>query len=182
MATNPQTAVSPLAATIPLWIGGGPIDPHSVVFGDVTNPTTGRVVRRVPFADTNDVDRAVRAAATAYPPWRATPPLRRARILTRFRELLSAHQADVATLISEEHGKVFNVRIRCRWHSFHSAGGISHCLAIYTSTVRTVFGSTRKRKPSRLAGPRPVADRVACTCQRWVEVAGRYIDNLASFI
>src|SRR5918999_6329045 len=50
---------------------------------------------------------AVAAATAAFPAWRATPPLRRARIITRFRELMERDQKALATVISEEHGKVF---------------------------------------------------------------------------
>ena len=107
MENKLQSVSSPSLVTVPLWIGGRPVDAHSAASGDVMNPTTGQVARRVPFADASDVDRAVQAAAAAYPAWRATPPLRRARILTRFRELLSLHQSDLATMISDEHGKVF---------------------------------------------------------------------------
>jgi malonate-semialdehyde dehydrogenase (acetylating)/methylmalonate-semialdehyde dehydrogenase len=61
----------------------------------------------VPFANATDVDAAVRAAAAAFPAWRATPALRRARILTRFRELLEQHHKELARIVTEEHGKVF---------------------------------------------------------------------------
>jgi malonate-semialdehyde dehydrogenase (acetylating)/methylmalonate-semialdehyde dehydrogenase len=94
-------------STVPMWINGKPATPHSTRSGPVTNAATGEVVRTVPFADKDDVDAAVKAAVAAFPAWSATPPLRRARILTRFRELMEAHQKEMATIISEEHGKVF---------------------------------------------------------------------------
>src|SRR5207244_12185650 len=59
------------------------------------------------FANAADVDAAVRAATAAFPGWRDTPPVRRARILNKFRDLIEKHQKELATLISEEHGKVF---------------------------------------------------------------------------
>jgi hypothetical protein len=89
------------------WIDGGPAAPHTTRRGDVMNPSTGAVIRKVALADAVDVDRAVESAARALPGWRATTPLRRARILTRFRELLEIHRHELAALISEEHGKVF---------------------------------------------------------------------------
>ncbi len=89
------------------WIDGGPAAPHSSRRGDVMNPSTGAVIRKVAMADAVDVDRAVESAAGALPGWRATTPLRRARILTRFRELLEIHRHELGALISEEHGKVF---------------------------------------------------------------------------
>jgi len=89
------------------WTDGGPAAPHSSRRGDVMNPSTGAVIRKVAMADAVDVDRAVESAARALPGWRATTPLRRARILTRFRELLETHRHELGALISEEHGKVF---------------------------------------------------------------------------
>lgn len=77
--------------TVPLWIGGSAAAPRSTRVGEVTNASTGQVVRRVPYAGAEDVDRAVAAAAAAFPAWRATPPLRRARVLSRFRELAEQH-------------------------------------------------------------------------------------------
>ena len=96
-----------IEAAVPLWINGGPVAAQSARSGEVTNAATGHVVRLVSYAGAADVDAAVAAAAAAFPAWRATPALRRARILTRFRELAERDQKTIATLISEEHGKVF---------------------------------------------------------------------------
>src|SRR6266705_865371 len=95
------------ATTVPLWINGARTASRSTRRGEVTNAATGQVVRAVPFANREDVDLAVNAAAAAFPGWRSTPALRRARILTRFRELMEQHQKQLALIISEEHGKVF---------------------------------------------------------------------------
>jgi malonate-semialdehyde dehydrogenase (acetylating) / methylmalonate-semialdehyde dehydrogenase len=94
-------------AQIPYWIDGRPAVPKSQRSGEVTNASTGQVVRTVPYANAEDVAAAVAAAAAAFPAWRATPPIRRARILTRFRALMEEHQKELARIISEEHGKVF---------------------------------------------------------------------------
>jgi len=92
---------------LPFWINGARATSHSQRFGTVSNPSTGQIERMVPMADAVDVDHAVRAASAAWPDWRGMTPLRRARILTRFRELLEANQKKIAALISAEHGKVF---------------------------------------------------------------------------
>jgi malonate-semialdehyde dehydrogenase (acetylating)/methylmalonate-semialdehyde dehydrogenase len=89
---------------IPLWIDGRTVT-HAGRMGDVYNPATGQVVRRVPYADAKTVDAAVQAARRALPAWRATPPLRRSRILQRFLQLMQDQQQDLARLVSEEHGK-----------------------------------------------------------------------------
>jgi malonate-semialdehyde dehydrogenase (acetylating)/methylmalonate-semialdehyde dehydrogenase len=71
----------------------------------VFDPATGEVVRRAPFASKEEVGQAVAAAQAALPAWRDTPPLRRARILARYRELLEANRDEIARLITQEHGK-----------------------------------------------------------------------------
>jgi len=102
------TVASPTSvATVPFWIDGGPAESRTARVGDVTNPSTGEVLRVVPFATSADVDAAVAAATAALPDWRATPPLRRARLLTRFRELAERDHKRIAAVISQEHGKVF---------------------------------------------------------------------------
>ena len=91
--------------TVPLWINGKHQQASGARSGDVTNPATGRVIRRVPFCNAADIDAAVQAASRAFPAWRDSPPLRRARILMRFRELLDQNKDQLAALITAEHGK-----------------------------------------------------------------------------
>ena len=64
---------------VPLWIDGRQKQASSARAGDITNPATGQVTRRVPFCNAADIDAAVQAASRAFPGWRDTPPLRRAR-------------------------------------------------------------------------------------------------------
>ena len=75
---------------------------------DVFNPATGQVVRQVALASRTTVEDAIAAAAAAFPEWRDTPPLKRARIMFRFKELLEQNQDKVSALITEEHGKVLH--------------------------------------------------------------------------
>ena len=91
--------------TLPLWINGQRTESRSSRSADVTNPASGEVIRRVPLANRADVNSAVAAARAAFPGWRDTTPLRRSRILNKFRELLETHRAELAQLASEEHGK-----------------------------------------------------------------------------
>ncbi|NND43979.1 MAG: CoA-acylating methylmalonate-semialdehyde dehydrogenase [Xanthomonadales bacterium] len=75
-------------------------------FGDVYDPATGQVQRRVPMATEADVDAAVQAAAAAFPAWAAQPALRRARCIFRFKNLLEEHHDELAAILTNEHGKV----------------------------------------------------------------------------
>ncbi|MGV6875820.1 CoA-acylating methylmalonate-semialdehyde dehydrogenase [Pseudochelatococcus sp. B33] len=90
------------------WINGFPIATNSERFSDVFNPATGTVGGKVTLGSVEDVDAAVAAAKAAFPAWSETPPLRRARILFKFRELLDRNHDRLAELITREHGKVFS--------------------------------------------------------------------------
>ncbi|WP_104204982.1 CoA-acylating methylmalonate-semialdehyde dehydrogenase [Billgrantia saliphila] len=74
---------------------------------EVYNPATGQVSGRVALASRRDVDTAVSAAKSAFPSWADTPPIRRARVLFKFLELINAHKDELARAITLEHGKVF---------------------------------------------------------------------------
>ncbi|PTY07614.1 methylmalonate-semialdehyde dehydrogenase (CoA acylating) [Opitutaceae bacterium EW11] len=71
----------------------------------VHNPSTGEVIAETPLCNASDVDAAVRAAHEAFPAWMDTPPIERARVLFRFRELLLRDFDAITALISREHGK-----------------------------------------------------------------------------
>jgi malonate-semialdehyde dehydrogenase (acetylating)/methylmalonate-semialdehyde dehydrogenase len=91
------------------WIGGQPVAPSPASRrAPVYNPATGAVAREVGFASPGDVDAAVQAAAAAAPAWAATPALRRARVLFRFKEIVDRRADELAAAITAEHGKVFS--------------------------------------------------------------------------
>jgi malonate-semialdehyde dehydrogenase (acetylating)/methylmalonate-semialdehyde dehydrogenase len=73
----------------------------------VYNPATGAVARQVLLASEADVAAAVAAAKKAFPAWADFAPLRRARVLQKFLELLNQHRDTLAAMITGEHGKVF---------------------------------------------------------------------------
>ncbi|MBW3097939.1 CoA-acylating methylmalonate-semialdehyde dehydrogenase [Pseudohoeflea coraliihabitans] len=74
----------------------------------VFNPATGAAEKEVILAAASDVDTAVAAAKAAFPEWSKTPPLRRARILDRFKMILWDRLDQLAALITAEHGKTFD--------------------------------------------------------------------------
>jgi malonate-semialdehyde dehydrogenase (acetylating)/methylmalonate-semialdehyde dehydrogenase len=88
-------------------INGSPATGHSQRTQAVTNPATGAVTAQVALADSTDVQQAVAAAQAAFPAWADAPPLRRARVMFRFLELLHQHKDALAHAITAEHGKVF---------------------------------------------------------------------------
>ena len=93
--------------TIGHFIGGKPMASRSERLSDVFNPATGAVTARVALATSAELNAAVAAAHAAFPAWSQTSPLRRARVMFKFKELLEAHSDELAALITAEHGKVF---------------------------------------------------------------------------
>ena len=73
----------------------------------VYNPAKGLVARQVALAGSDEVDAAVASAKAAFPAWADTPPIRRARVLNKFLELMNRHKDTLAAMITAEHGKVF---------------------------------------------------------------------------
>jgi malonate-semialdehyde dehydrogenase (acetylating) / methylmalonate-semialdehyde dehydrogenase len=73
----------------------------------VYNPATGAVSGQVALASSAEVGKAVASAQAAFPAWADAPPLKRARVMFKFLELLNAHKDDLARMITAEHGKVF---------------------------------------------------------------------------
>jgi malonate-semialdehyde dehydrogenase (acetylating)/methylmalonate-semialdehyde dehydrogenase len=72
----------------------------------VYNPATGAAIRTLQLADAKTVELAIASAQAAYPAWRATPPLKRARVMSKLKELLEQNADKICALITEEHGKV----------------------------------------------------------------------------
>ena len=73
---------------------------------DVYNPSTGEVSKQVALASQATVEEAIAAAQAAYPEWRNTPAIKRARVMFKFKDLLEQHADKICTLIGEEHGKI----------------------------------------------------------------------------
>jgi malonate-semialdehyde dehydrogenase (acetylating)/methylmalonate-semialdehyde dehydrogenase len=90
---------------VPNFIGGAWTASSGRNSITVQDPATGEVLGRTPLSAAADVDRAVRAAQAAFPAWRATPAIDRARVLFRLKALLDAHRDELATQLTREHGK-----------------------------------------------------------------------------
>jgi malonate-semialdehyde dehydrogenase (acetylating)/methylmalonate-semialdehyde dehydrogenase len=73
---------------------------------DVYNPATGEVSKQVALASEATVGQAIAAAQAAYPAWRDTPPIKRARVMFKFKQLLEDNADEICALIGAEHGKI----------------------------------------------------------------------------
>jgi len=87
------------------YVGGRWIDSRASEFFNVYNPATGEVIAKTPLSTREDLDAAVAAAKKAFPAWRDTPAVVRARSLFRFRQLLDEHFEELAAIVTREHGK-----------------------------------------------------------------------------
>lgn len=90
--------------TVGHWMNGQLIE-DTARTQPVYNPATGRSERQVALASVQTVEAAIAAAEKAFPAWRNTPPLKRARVMSKFKVLLEAHADEIAALITAEHGK-----------------------------------------------------------------------------
>jgi malonate-semialdehyde dehydrogenase (acetylating) / methylmalonate-semialdehyde dehydrogenase len=88
------------------WIGGKPWDGEAERRGDIYDPATGQVSGQVDFATADVVDTAVATATEALQTWRRISLAKRASVLFEFRNLVKASAAELAKLITAEHGKV----------------------------------------------------------------------------
>ncbi|MDB5750077.1 MAG: putative NAD-dependent aldehyde dehydrogenase, partial [Ramlibacter sp.] len=100
---RPAAALS----SIEHWIGGRIVRGQSGRRADVFNPALGSVSGQVAMASNAEVAQAVASAQAAFPAWADTPPIRRARVMFKFLELLNKAKDDLARTITAEHGKVF---------------------------------------------------------------------------
>ena len=85
---------------------GGQSVPGGTRSQDVFNPATGKAEKRVLLADKLTVEQAIASAQAAYPAWRNTPALKRARVMSNLKVLLEQHADELCALITAEHGKV----------------------------------------------------------------------------
>jgi malonate-semialdehyde dehydrogenase (acetylating) / methylmalonate-semialdehyde dehydrogenase len=133
------------------FIGGKLVAGTSGNFGDVFNPAAGEVTAKVALADASEVDKVVATAAAAWPAWAATPPLRRARVMFKLKDLLERDRKEISAIITEEHGKVLSDadgEVQRGLEVVEFACGIPHLLkGEYTEAVGTGIDAWSFRQP-----------------------------------
>ncbi|MBA2279890.1 MAG: CoA-acylating methylmalonate-semialdehyde dehydrogenase [Actinomycetota bacterium] len=90
------------------FIGGKLVPGESGRTGPVYDPATGQQQAEVDFASVEEVDAAVASAADAFAAWRSASLSRRSEVMFHFRELVDQRRADIAALLTSEHGKVLS--------------------------------------------------------------------------
>ncbi len=93
---------------LPNYVGGEWVEAETGRTQKIRNPATEEVLAEVPLGSAGDVDRAAQAAQAAYPAWRSTPPVQRARYLFELKFLLEKHADELARTLTKEHGKTLS--------------------------------------------------------------------------
>ncbi len=93
---------------VPHWIGGKTVAGEPARSSPVFDPSAGCVTARVPFASADELNFCVKTARAAFPRWAGLPPLQRARVLFRYRQLLENAGDRLAATITREHGKTLS--------------------------------------------------------------------------
>jgi malonate-semialdehyde dehydrogenase (acetylating)/methylmalonate-semialdehyde dehydrogenase len=105
MSAQPSTHTLP---RISHFIAGKPYTGTPTGTAPVYDPARGVPAAEVDLASIADVDVAVRAAHAAFPAWSQLPPLKRARVMFRFKELIERDMDSLSRIVVAEHGKVLS--------------------------------------------------------------------------
>jgi len=124
--------------TVPVmknYINGEWVDSNTTTFGDVWNPAKGEKIAQVPYGTKEDVEAAVKAAKDAFPEWRATPPLSRARYLFRLKDAFEENFEEIAEVLTIEQGKAIDEsrgEVRRMIENVEHATGVTTLMCGYT--------------------------------------------------
>jgi malonate-semialdehyde dehydrogenase (acetylating) / methylmalonate-semialdehyde dehydrogenase len=136
---------------VPHYIAGKTFTDTTTKGHDIYNPAIGEAIGQVHFANTATCSKVIAAAKEAWAPWSQTPPIKRAHILFKFRELLEKHQLDLARLVTQEHGKTIDdakgsVARAIEVVEFH-CGLMSQLQGTFSANVASRIDCTTTRQP-----------------------------------
>jgi len=121
--------------TVPNYVGGQWVESSSREQLEVMNPALDEPIARVPLCGEEEVDQAVRAAQAAYPEWRETPPIERARYMFRLKKIMESNYERIARVITQENGKVIDEargEVRRAIENVEVAAGITSLMMGYS--------------------------------------------------
>jgi malonate-semialdehyde dehydrogenase (acetylating) / methylmalonate-semialdehyde dehydrogenase len=108
VTTAAETSTGKDAEILHNFVGGRWVPSQARDYVNVHNPAVGSVIAKTPLSTRADLDAAVQAAVRAFPAWRDTPVVQRARRMFRFVELLEQHFEEIARTVTTEHGKTID--------------------------------------------------------------------------
>jgi len=136
-----------LAFRTQAFIDGRYVDAASGATFDSINPATGKLLARVASGDTEDIDRAVKAARSAFNAgsWAQRTPAERKKILLRFAELIAAHRDELALLETLDMGKPITDSLKI------DVPGAARCVRWYAEAIDKVYDQIAPTGPDALA-------------------------------
>lgn len=137
--------------TVPHYIAGHAFTDTTTKTHEIYNPANGEAIGQVNFASTLTCENAVAAAKNAYLSWSQTAPIKRARILFKFRELLARYQLDLARIVTREQGKTLedakgSVARAIELVEFH-CGLVTQLQGTFSANVSANIDCTTIRQP-----------------------------------
>lgn len=138
------------------FVNGEWVTSESKNLGDVWCPATGEKIAQVPFSTADELDKAVQAAKAAYPEWRTTPPLTRARYLFRLKEAFEESFEDIAKTLVTEEGKTIDEsrgEVRRMIENVEHATGVTTMMTGYClEDIAQDIDCTAERQPMGVFG------------------------------
>jgi len=90
------------------YINGEWVEADADKYDNVVNPATNEVIAQVPMTSKKQINEAVDAANEAWWAWRSTPPVTRARVLFKMKEILEQNYETIARIMVQEQGKTID--------------------------------------------------------------------------
>ena len=133
------------------FVDGNIISGISSKYLNVDDPSTGEVISKVILSDQKDYNKVVESSSKAFEEWSQITPLKRSRIISKYKEIIEKNINDLAKLVSEEHGKTFDDAIGSVTRGLEVvefACGIPHLLkGEFSENVGTNVDSWSMRQP-----------------------------------
>ncbi|HTH46541.1 MAG TPA: CoA-acylating methylmalonate-semialdehyde dehydrogenase [Candidatus Limnocylindria bacterium] len=122
----------------PVLIAGEWRSPTDLPTSPVFNPSTGDTIAECPLGGAALVDEAVQAAQAAFPAWRDTPPVERARVFFRYRQLVEQNFDRIYECVCREHGKTM---AEARGSAYRGLENIEYACGIPTLLMGDTLGN-----------------------------------------
>lgn len=90
------------------WIDGQEYQGSKDHFLQLYSPITGQQTKKVYLARSKEVEYITESSKKAFQQWSAVPPIKRARLFFKLKELVEKNTDELAKIVSQEHGKLIN--------------------------------------------------------------------------